>query len=182
MLSELVAYLGTAAPVATRALVALVIARPEIGAAALFGVGALHFFARACFWYARHRDARRAGRAAQVDAAARWVLAELASHETRWRSVSGNAQPLPPSELRARVPHSVLADRSLWKLVANRVRCDEHVLVAPKGSYTSSDGGASVEEGWLFVQSPLSPVLSPVAVLSPRANKSPLRCSPLVRP
>ena len=84
------------------------------------------------------------------DAASRWVLSELQAHELRWRSVSGGVVPLPVSELRGRVPHSVLADTSLWNQVAERVRSDEHVRTTPKDTPLSPNGLRSREEGWLF--------------------------------
>ena len=116
----------------------------------LGAIAAFHLAARIWGWSARRRDARRAASAAQVDATSRWVISELQAHELRWRSVSGGVMPLPMSELKGRVPHSVLSDTSLWGQVAERVRSDEHVRVTPKGVPLSPHGMRSREEGWLF--------------------------------
>ena len=112
----------------------------------------------------RRREARAASVAAEIDAAARWVLVELRDHEVRWSSVHGSALPVPMSELRARVPHAILSDRAAWARVAARVRTDENVEVVPSGGYLEANGTPSKEEGWRYA--PTSP-LSPGAGFSP---------------
>ena len=112
------------APGACTSFVSLCIERPEFVGATMAVIGGLHLIGRITFYCGRWREEKRAGRAAQIDAAARWVLCELRAHDQRWTSVSGTAQPVPPSELRPRVPHAILADRGLWKEVATRVSAD----------------------------------------------------------
>ena len=176
-----------AAPVYAKALLAIAIARPDLTGAAIGALGLLHYAWRALLWWRRRREARRASLAAEVDAAARWVLVELREHAQRWQSVSGSmsAPPLPPSELRARVPHAILSNRSMWKGVASRVRSDESVRVVPAGSFPlSGSERPSAEEGWIFSPSsgPLSPgYASPPGYTSPvhRRHTSPGRPAPV---
>jgi len=149
LLSHLLPWLARTAPVATRTFLASCFERPQLAAACLAAIGAVHCFGRAGFWYGRWRDGRHAGRAAQVDAAARWVMCELREHAQRWESVSGHAMPIPPDDLRSRVPHTILSDRHLWKEVAARVRSDDCVEVTGASAVTSPRGSSS--EGWRFV-------------------------------
>ena len=176
-----------AAPVYAKALLAIPIGRPDLTGAAIGALGLLHYAWRALLWWRRRREARRASLAAEVDAAARWVLVELREHAQRWQSVSGSmsAPPLPPSGLRARVPHAILSNRSMWKGVASRVRSDESVRVVPAGSFPlSGSEKPSAEEGWIFSPSsgPLSPgYASPPGYTSPvhRRHTSPGRPAPV---
>jgi hypothetical protein len=114
-------------PKLSKRLIEIAISRPEKIGALVTGLGALHFFRRAMLWHRRWREARRATKIAQVDAAARWVVGELRDHAARWTSISGIAQPMAVSELRSRVPHSVLSDRRLW----NQVRVQSLPFLAP---------------------------------------------------
>ena len=80
---------------------------------------------------------------------------------------------MPPSELRARVPHAVLADHTLWNRVASRVRTDMSVRVVPAGH-----DGTSLEEGWLYF-APMNghggeALRSPTSAFSPRTPASAL--------
>ena len=139
VLSRSVPWLVANGPAAAKALASCCTAHPQLTCACVATVGALHFFRRAGFWYGRYRAGQHAGRAAQIDASARWVLAELRAHTERWESVSGrhaHVLPLPPVDLAGRVPHSILADRQLWEQVAATV--EAHSCVR-----TSRDG-------WLF--------------------------------
>ena len=183
-------WLASTAPGVARHLLTLVLMRPELVGAAVTAVGSLHCFRKAYFWHWRWREAQRAQRAAQIDAAARWVVGELRAHSARWTPISGGCPPIAPSELRARVPHAVLADRALWTRVASRVRSDMSVRVVPAGH-----DGVSEEEGWLFFGnlpshgnlcsptsafSPLSPASSafvPMSAFSP-ALPSRVRATP----
>jgi hypothetical protein len=146
VLQKLAPKVVEAAPIVAAEVWALCTTRPELLAAAISAGAALYVLVCVRRWMGRLRDERSARSAAQVDAAARWVLAELHAHQHRWRSVSGSALPLPPTELRTRVPHSVLADRSLWPRVAHRVRADENVSVTGGGS-------TGVQESWLYASS-----------------------------
>lgn len=150
------------APQYTRLLLTTAITRPELVAVGFAVLGVLRFVWHCLMWLRRRREAAAAGAAAEVDAAARWALAELREHAQRWHSVSGSAHPLPPSELRARVPHTILSDRSMWPRVAGRVKADENVLVVPAGYPLGVEGVVAKEEGWVFSPAtPLSPMLSP---------------------
>ena len=165
-------WIAQTAPVAARGLISVVILRPELLGAAIAMLGSLSCFHRAYLWHRRWREARRAQRAAQVDAAARWVIGELKAHSERWTPISGGCTPIAPSDLRARVPHAVLADGSLWGRVAARVRSDMSVRVVP-----GSHDGISAEEGWLFVigAAAVHALISPSAGLrSPTYAFSPL--------
>jgi len=165
-------WIAQTAPVAARGLISIVILRPELLGAAIAMLGSLSCFHRAYLWHRRWREARRAQRAAQVDAAARWVIGELKAHSERWTPISGGCTPIAPSDLRARVPHAVLADGSLWGRVAARVRSDMSVRVVP-----GSHDGISAEEGWLYVigAAAVQALISPSAGLrSPTCAFSPL--------
>jgi hypothetical protein len=165
-------WIAQTAPVAARGLISIVILRPELLGAAIAMLGSLSCFHRAYLWHRRWREARRAQRAAQVDAAARWVIGELKAHSERWTPISGGCTPIAPSDLRARVPHAVLADGSLWGRVAARVRSDMSVRVVPGGH-----DGISAEEGWLYVMgaAAVQALISPSAGLrSPTCAFSPL--------
>ena len=138
VLAHAVPWIVANGPAAAKALVTYCVTYPHLAGACIAAVGALHFFGRAGFWYARYRDGKHASRATQVDAAARWVLGELRAHTQRWESVSGqhNVMPLPPIDLKGRVPHSILADRKLWREVEASVQSHSCVRVT--------------SEGWLF--------------------------------
>ena len=172
------------APSVSRRIFLAVLLRPDRLASLLTALGAFHFFRRAYRIHRRWRESRQAQRSSQVDAAARWIIGELRNHASRWTSISGAVHPLPPSELRAIVPHAVLADRALWPRVAERVRADMSVRVVPPGPNSSSD-----EEGWLFfapvlsppgycTPTPMSPVMSPVMSPHGRRAVSPGLCRP----
>ena len=165
-------WIAQTAPVAARGLISIVILRPELLGAAIAMLGSLSCFHRAYLWHRRWREARKAQRAAQVDAAARWVIGELKAHSERWTPISGGCTPIAPSDLHARVPHAVLADGSLWGRVAARVRSDMSVRVVP-----GSHDGISAEEGWLYVigAAAVQALISPSAGLrSPTYAFSPL--------
>ena len=170
-------WIAQTAPVAARGLISIVILRPELPGAAIAMLGSLSCFHRAYLWHRRWREARRAQRAAQVDAAARWVVGELKVHSERWTPISGGCTPIAPSDLRARVPSAVLADGSLWGRVAARVRSDMSVRVVP-----GSHDGISTEEGWLYVTgvaavhalaSSSAELRSPTYAFSPRLGVTP---------
>lgn len=144
LLARALPWLAEAAPAAARAVVQSCIAHPQLVAASVAALGAVHLVLRSCVWVSRwrggRRDGKRAGDAAQVDATARWVLGELRVHAQRWRSVGGPAVPLAPADLRGRVPHTILADRQLWEQVAASVRAHSCVTITRAGE----------DEGWMF--------------------------------
>ena len=133
------------APQYTRLLLTTAITRPELVAVGFAVLGVLRFVWHCLMWLRRRREAAAAGAAAEVDAAARWALAELREHAQRWHSVSGSAHPLPPSELRARVPHTILSDRSMWprvRVVSRRTRtCWSYPLAASGRRRSGCQGG-----------------------------------------
>ena len=170
LLQQAIPWMVQHAPGACTSFLSLCIERPEFVGATMAVIGGLHLIGRITFYCGRWREEKRAGRAAQIDAAARWVLCELRAHDQRWTSVSGTAQPVPPSELRPRVPHAILADRGLWKEVATRVSADSCVVVT--------------KEGWLIAPEMNSPMASPGSMMmrspfSPNNMASPQMMSPM---
>ena len=87
-------------------------------AAALFAtLATLSALYRAYVYIRTWKEARRAAAALQIDAAARWVVAELREHHAAWTRASGSGRQLPAADLRRRIPRDVLTSPGLWDQV-----------------------------------------------------------------
>ena len=114
LLQQAIPWMVQHAPGACTSFLSLCIERPEFVGATMAVIGGLHLIGRITFYCGRWREEKRAGRAAQIDAAARWVLCELRAHDQRWTSGERHrAAGAAVGAAAARVPHAILADRGL---------------------------------------------------------------------